>query len=142
MPVTIEDIERLREKLAALPQHRPRKVSKHEAVALLTGELAGAQRRGYGVDDLAQLFSESGITINAATLRGYLRQTRKKRKRPPGKSSGTAAANPPSASQQSQVIPRLPPPVPSERPSLPTRVAPASADDASGTNAKASPERR
>jgi hypothetical protein len=81
MSITVDDIEALRRVLAELPRHQPKQVSKQEAVALLASELSAAQRRGYKPDELAQLFAERGITINAATLRGYLRRSRKVRRR-------------------------------------------------------------
>jgi len=81
MPITIEDVEALRRQLTELPRNRPREVNKQEAIALLASELSAAGRRGYKPDDLAHLLSERGLKMNAATLRGYLRRTRKKAKR-------------------------------------------------------------
>lgn len=80
MAITIDDIEALRRRLAELPRNQPRAVTKQEAVSLLASELGAARRRGYSPEDLAQLFTEHGLTINAATLRGYLRRKRKVRR--------------------------------------------------------------
>jgi hypothetical protein len=81
MSITVDDVEALRRVLAELPRNQPKQVSKQETVALLAAELGAAQRRGYKPEDLAQIFSERGIAINAATLRGYLRRNRKSSRR-------------------------------------------------------------
>jgi hypothetical protein len=81
MSITLDDVEALRRVLAELPRNQPKEVSKQETVALLAAELGAAQRRGYTPDDLAQIFFERGIAINAATLRGYLRRSRKSSRR-------------------------------------------------------------
>jgi hypothetical protein len=94
MAITIEDIEALRRRLAELPRNQPREVTKQEAVSLLASELGAARRRGYSPEDLAQLLSEQGVMINAATLRGYLRRKRKARKPSP---INPTPATPPSA---------------------------------------------
>ena len=91
MPITIDDIEALRRKLAELPRHQPREVSKQEAIALLATELGSARRRGYSPDELAQLLSEQGVAINVATLRGYLRKNRRSRGRRTDKASPVGA---------------------------------------------------
>jgi hypothetical protein len=94
MAITIDDIEALRRKLAELPRHQAREVSKQDAIALLATELGSARRRGYSPDELAQLLSEQGVAINAATLRGYLRKNRRNRGRRAGTPStvGTKVA--------------------------------------------------
>lgn len=99
MAITLDDIEALRRKLAELPRHQAREVSKQEAIALLATELGSARRRGYSPEDLAQLLSEQGVAINAATLRGYLRKNRRNRGRRADKPStvgtkGAAATQP------------------------------------------------
>lgn len=81
MAITIDDVEAVRRQLAELPRNRPREVTKQEAVTLLSSELGAAKRRGYSPEDLAGLLSEKGITINAETLRGYLRRARRSHKR-------------------------------------------------------------
>jgi hypothetical protein len=107
MSITVDDIEALRRVLAELPRHQPKQVSKQEAVALLAAELGAAQRRGYKPDQLAELFAERGIMINAATLRGYLRRTRKSRRRATStgatknKSAIAATKAPPAAARPS-----------------------------------------
>jgi hypothetical protein len=100
MAITIDDVEALRRRLAELPRNQPREVSKQEAIALLATELGAARRRGYSPDQLAQLLSEQGVAINTATLRGYLRKTRRNRGRRGGKNGAAgmkaaAAAQPP-----------------------------------------------
>jgi hypothetical protein len=89
MAITIDDIEALRRRLAELPRNQPTQVSKQEAIALLATELGAARRRGYSPDDLAQMLSEQGVAINAATLRGYLRRNQRTRKRRDGKATAS-----------------------------------------------------
>jgi len=95
MSITVQDVEALRSLLAELPRHEAREVTKQEAVALLASEIRAAQRRGYPPEELARILSERGVPINVATLRGYLRRTRKVRKttkvRPHGADQGPAA---------------------------------------------------
>ena len=99
MAITIDDIEALRRQLAELPRNQPREVTKQEAIALLSTELGAAGRRGYSHEELARLLSENGIAINVATLRGYLRRTRKSRRRRGGKTTAGEASTATSAQQ-------------------------------------------
>ena len=80
MPLTADDLEILRRELSELPTTRPRTVTKQRAIAELGPELAAAQRRGYTVEDLAQLLADRGLAMTPGTLRGYLRRNRKKRR--------------------------------------------------------------
>ena len=80
MPLTADDLEILRRELSELPTTRPRTVTKQRAIAELAPELAAAQRRGYTVEDLAQLLADRGLAMTPGTLRGYLRRNRKKRR--------------------------------------------------------------
>jgi len=80
MPLTADDLEILRRELSELPTTRPRTVTKQRAIAELAPELAAAQRRGYTVEDLAQLLADRGLSMTPGTLRGYLRRNRKKRR--------------------------------------------------------------
>ena len=91
MPVTMEELEALRRELSELPANKPRIVSKQSAVAELATELGAAQRRGYSVDDLAQLLAAKGLALTPGTLRGYLRRVRKKRR---SAKKGTASSDP------------------------------------------------
>jgi hypothetical protein len=80
MAITIDHVEALRRHLAELPRNQPREITKQEAITLLAGELGAAKRRGYSPEELARLLSENGITINVATLRGYLRNRRSRKR--------------------------------------------------------------
>jgi len=94
MPVTMEELEALRRELSELPANKPRIVSKQNAVAELATELAAAQRRGYSVEDLAQLLAAKGLALTPGTLRGYLRRTRKKRRPAKNGSASSDLATP------------------------------------------------
>jgi len=88
MLFTTDELEVLRRELSELPATRPRIVSKQKAIAELTAELGAAQRRGYTIEDLAQLLADRGLAMTPGTLRGYLRRNRKKRR--PGKNEAAA----------------------------------------------------
>jgi hypothetical protein len=76
MPFTMDDIETLRRALSELPANRPRIVSKQNAVAELVTELTAAQRRGYSVEDLAQLLATKGLLSAAINRNGLMRRLR------------------------------------------------------------------
>ena len=80
MPFSTDDLETLRRDLTQLPPNRPKSVNNRDAVAALTPELVAAQRRGYSVEDLAQLLSEKGLRMTAGTLKGYLQRARKNKR--------------------------------------------------------------
>lgn len=80
MPISVDDVETIRNALRALPRNEPKQVTKQEAIASLASELGAAQRRGYSAEDLARLISEKGIEINSMALKNYLRQSRKPKK--------------------------------------------------------------
>lgn len=92
MSITVHDVEALRNLLAGLPRHEAREVTKQEAVALLASEIRAAQRRGYPPEEIARILSEKGVPINVATLRGYLRRTRKSRPKRPAKTTAQASS--------------------------------------------------
>jgi hypothetical protein len=79
MAFSTDDLEALRRDLAQLLPNRPKSVSNRDAVGELTSELAAAQRRGYGVEDLAQLLCTKGLRMTAGTLKGYLQQGAKEK---------------------------------------------------------------
>lgn len=97
MPLNIEDLEILRRDLAELPPARPQVVSTQAAVLELAKELNGAMRRGYTVEELVGVLAGRGLAITVGTLRGYLRQAKKKTGR---KTAGRAAPKMSSSSER------------------------------------------
>lgn len=72
--VGIDAIEKLQRKLTALPDYRPREVTKTEAVRLLLPEIHALQKRGYSLSAIAGLLSEDGVAVSAMTLKAYVKQ--------------------------------------------------------------------
>jgi hypothetical protein len=136
MAITIDHVEALRRHLAELPRNQPKEVTKQEAITLLSTELGAARRRGYSPEELARLLSENGITINVATLRGYLRN-RRSRKRPQGKTTPPVAGTAASERKQSAV-----PATTSLPPAMSARSTAVGANEQAGGGAKGPPESR
>ena len=47
-------------------------VTKQEAVRLLAAEIAGLQRKGYTLEQIAESFSGDGLDLSIPTLKSYL----------------------------------------------------------------------
>lgn len=98
MAYPLAQIEALKAQLKELPEPDVgnRSVSKQQAIRMLARDIAGLQRKGYTLEQVATLLSERGVEINAATLKSYIRRTKRKRPRgktgPPGKAAPAAAA--------------------------------------------------
>jgi hypothetical protein len=138
MAITIDDIEALRRRLTELPRHRPTEVSKQEAVNLLASELSAARRRGYSPEELAQLLSEQGVMINAPTLRGYLRQSRKRRRRGEGWSGRKGTARGEATTSQRAIPPESSTQPAPQAGAAPGRAEPAAAGTRAPTEARRS----
>jgi hypothetical protein len=67
-----DDIERLKEALAELPEVANREVSKQQEVPLLAPTIHRLRGKGYKLDRIATRVSEHGVTITAKTLKSYL----------------------------------------------------------------------
>ena len=80
--ITLEAIEQLREKLKAAPTVSPekRQVTKQEAIAAIRGEIEAMQKRGYTLDDIAQMIAHNGIEITTPTLKSYLQRAKSSKK--------------------------------------------------------------
>ena len=76
MAITVEQVERIAEKLRALPpiENKKRVVSKQESIKMLTGEIAGLRERGYTLEQIAALLTEDELQIGAPTLKSYLQR--------------------------------------------------------------------
>ena len=79
MAITIEQVERIAEKLRALPpiENKKRVVSKQESIKMLTGEIAGLRERGYTLEQIAELLTADQLEIGAPTLKSYLQRSTK-----------------------------------------------------------------
>lgn len=76
MAITVEQVERIAEKLRALPpiENKKRVVSKQESIKMLTSEIAGLRERGYTLEQIAALLTEDELQIGAPTLKSYLQR--------------------------------------------------------------------
>ncbi len=98
--ITIAQIDAMRVKLAALPAAPaapPRAATKMEAVVALAPELVALREKGWGLQALAALMTESGFAISPGTLKNYLQRagaTRKKRRKKNASTSSVATRPP------------------------------------------------
>jgi len=77
---TTEQIEQIAEKLRALPAvEKPRKqMSKQEAIKALSKEIIALQKRGYTLEQVAEILRSEGVEITTATLRNYMQRAKDK----------------------------------------------------------------
>jgi hypothetical protein len=75
---TLEDAEKLAEKLRLLPavENKKKPLSKQEEVALLKGEIKALQERGYTLDMITQILNSDGLNISTPTLKSYLNKVK------------------------------------------------------------------
>lgn len=104
MAITVEQVERIAEKLRALPpiENKKRVVSKQESIKMLTGEIAGLRERGYTLEQIAELLTADQLEIGAPTLKSYLQRTKPSSKKTSGKRRAAAVGKPSGDSAQAQ----------------------------------------
>lgn len=74
MAISVSQIEILRGKLEEMPQVEDpdRKVSKLEAVRMMALSIRDLQSRGYSIEKIAEILTDSGLDIAPTTLKSYL----------------------------------------------------------------------
>lgn len=74
MAISISQIEKLREKLEVMPkvEDPDRQVSKLEAVRMMVESIRDLQSRGYSIEKISEILSDSGLPIAPTTLKSYL----------------------------------------------------------------------
>ncbi len=74
MAISVSQIEILRGKLEEMPQVEDpdRKVSKLEAVRMMASSIRDLQSRGYSIEKIAEILTDSGLDIAPTTLKSYL----------------------------------------------------------------------
>lgn len=97
-----EDLERLRSALRAAPKVTPRSgdVTKQEAVKSMVREIQGLQKRGYSLEEVAEMLQGGGLLVTTPTLKSYLsraKAARKRGKEAVPKKKATGGANAPAA---------------------------------------------
>jgi hypothetical protein len=83
MRISREQIEQLRAALKKAPEAPPRgaDTTKQEAVRLLVGEIQALQRRGYLLEQVAEMFRNGGLVLTTPTLKSYLSRAKGGQKR-------------------------------------------------------------
>jgi hypothetical protein len=82
MAITREQVEKARARLTQAPAPPAASVNttKQEAVRSLVGEIRALQRRGYTLEQVAELFREEGVILTTQTLKSYLARAKAPRK--------------------------------------------------------------
>jgi hypothetical protein len=99
MRLTRAQIAAIAEKAKLMPPAPPAEVNvtKQEAVRLLAAEIAGLQRKGYTLEQIAESFRGDGLDLSTPTLKSYLSRAkaakgRRKGALAPSQVSGRVAA--------------------------------------------------
>lgn len=74
MGYKIAQIDELRDKLLELPEvdDVEREVTKQEAIRRMASAISVLQKRGYGMDKIAEILTNGGLEISMQTLKSYL----------------------------------------------------------------------
>ena len=92
--IEMEAVEKLQQRLATMPDYRPRLVTKTEAVRLLLPEILSMQKRGYSLSAIAGFLSEDGVVVSVMTLKAYMKQAGEKKRRKKGVREAPAPSAP------------------------------------------------
>ncbi len=84
--IRIADIESARRALEQAPEHHAEEVTKREAIQSLLEGIRAAQKKGYTLEDVANLLTNNGIAVSKVLLKSYLShapaRSGKRKKRP------------------------------------------------------------
>jgi len=88
MGLSRDQVEQLRLTLKGVPKAPAADVdtTKQEAVKLLSREIEGLQRRGYSLEQIAEMLKGGGLVVSTPTLKSYLSRAKTTRER--GKGAG------------------------------------------------------
>ena len=86
MAITVAQVDDLRLMLREMPaqEETKQKLTLQQAIARMADELTELQRRGYSIDDIANILRGTGLEISPQSLKSYLsrsRSTTKQRRR-------------------------------------------------------------
>lgn len=78
MEITVAQVDDVRSRLLEMPplEEAKRKLTLQQAIARMAGELAELQRRGYSIDDIANILRATGVEISSTSLKTYLSRAR------------------------------------------------------------------
>lgn len=109
MGYTVEKVEKVADKLRSLPpapENKKREVSKQEAVKILADEITSLQKRGYTIEQIAELMRGEGLDFATPSLRSYLQRAKQKKRVRKSKDTKATATQ---VSQTKKDIPPAPP---------------------------------
>jgi len=84
--VRLDDVRKLDEALAELPEQQNQEIAKTEAIRILLPRIRTLQSRGYSLGDIAQRLTNGGVPMTAMLLRIYLTREGASQHRRPSKS--------------------------------------------------------
>jgi hypothetical protein len=70
--IAMAAIHQLQKRLQDAPEYRVNEVSMVRAIQLLASDIRAMKAKGYTMDQIAKMLTNSGIPINATTLKSYL----------------------------------------------------------------------
>ena len=81
MAHTAEDANRVRELMRAAPDKAPnqRRMDKQAIVADVIDDIEAIQKRGYTLEEIAELWATGGVELTVPTLKSYIQRARKTR---------------------------------------------------------------
>jgi hypothetical protein len=77
--IELDQVERVRAELMALPEKRLTRVPCKRAIELLSEELRGLSGKGYSRKEIAEELTKKGLAVSETVLRSYLRGGGEKR---------------------------------------------------------------
>jgi hypothetical protein len=109
MGLSRDQVEQLRSTLKAVPKVPAASLdtTKQDAVKLLAREIEGLQRRGYSLEQIAEMLKGGGLVVSTPTLKSYLSRAKTTRDR--GKGAGprrtvAGGANAPATAEVASVV--------------------------------------
>jgi hypothetical protein len=117
MAISREQVEKLRALLKAAPETPAgtADTTKQQAVRLLAGEIQTLQRRGYTLEQVAEMLKGGGLVLTTATLKSYLSRAKAaKAARKARQAEGRAGAKAPGRARTA-FAEDAPPAVPGEK---------------------------
>ena len=110
--VRLDDVRKLDESFAELPEQQNQEVAKTEAIRILLPRITTLLKRGYTIPDIAKRLSEGGVPMSAMLLRTYLmreggtggRRRSKPKKRTEAPENTAAQSAVPDASTSGQAL--------------------------------------
>lgn len=94
MAYTLDDANRVRELMRSAPEKAPnqRRMDKQAIVAEVIDDIEAMQKRGYTLEEVAELWATGGVELTLPTLKSYMQRARKTRAKGAGKASRLSSA--------------------------------------------------